>query len=95
MATQRKTARAKKIEPMPRKRGLHSTRPKRPANERNGKLLTPGEAGDYLACTESQIRKLTYRGELRGVYVGGLLRIEIAELEAYIERNRFKRGSDV
>jgi excisionase family DNA binding protein len=94
LATQ-KTDRATATETTPRKRAqLYSTRPKRPANERNGKLLTPGEAADYFGCTESQIRKLSYRDELTGVYVGGLLRFEIAELDAYIERNRIKRGSD-
>ena len=71
-----------------------SAKPKRPWSEREGKVVTPEEAADYLAVTERQVRRLHYDGQLPHIMVGGLLRFLSDDLDAYIERRRYCRGSD-
>jgi excisionase family DNA binding protein len=66
----------------------YSTRPKRSVHEREVKLLTDEEVADQLACTAKRARTLFYDGDLPGVYVGGLLRFEQAEVDAFIKRHR-------
>ena len=62
--------------------------PKRPFSERNGKLMIPAEAADYLGVTERQVRRLIGRHDLPRVKVGGLVRVHIEDLDAYIDAQR-------
>lgn len=73
----------------------YSAKPKRSVTERNVTLLTDEEAADVLACTAKRVRKLYYEGELPAVYVGGLFRVDVADVHAYTERRKFNRRSDV
>jgi excisionase family DNA binding protein len=66
-----------------------SANPKRPYTRDRGPLLTPAEAADFLACTERQLRRQVYEGSLPPTYVGGLLRVHIDDLEAYVATRRF------
>jgi excisionase family DNA binding protein len=66
-----------------------SANPQRPYTRERGPLLTPAEAADYLACTERQVRRQVYEGNLPPTYVGGLLRVHIEDLDAYIAKRRF------
>jgi excisionase family DNA binding protein len=65
-----------------------SAKPKRAWGERDGKLLTPEEAGWYLGCTERQVRRLIAERKLARVKVGKLVRVKIDDLDAYIDAQR-------
>jgi excisionase family DNA binding protein len=69
-----------------------SADPKRPFSERDGVLLTRAEAADYLGVTERQIWRLLNRRDIPKIKVGGLVRIHLADLEAYIESRRVEAG---
>jgi excisionase family DNA binding protein len=62
--------------------------PKRPFSERNGKLMIPAEAADYMGVSERQVWRLIGRKELPRVKVGKLVRIHIDDLDAYINSQR-------
>ena len=62
--------------------------PARPYAERQGKLVTPAEAGDYLGVTERQVWRLLGRGDLPKIKVGGLVRVHVDDLEIYIDAQR-------
>lgn len=61
------------------------------ANFTGDKLLTPGQAADYLAVTPEQIRNLIRRGRLSAINVGAgtkrpLYRIRRHALEDFLSR---------
>jgi excisionase family DNA binding protein len=41
-----------------------------------------------MACSERQVRRLMYRGDLPFTHVGGLSRLLIEDLDAYLDANR-------
>jgi excisionase family DNA binding protein len=47
-------------------------------------LLTAEEAAEYLGVSHWTVRRLIARGELRGVYLGRLLRVRSSDLEAFL-----------
>lgn len=49
-------------------------------------LLTYRQAGEMLQITERTVRNLVSRGEFPVVRVGGSVRIDPADLRAYIDR---------
>lgn len=51
-------------------------------------LLTVEDAARRLNTSEASVRRWLRNGELTGIQVGGEWRIERADLEAYIQRNR-------
>lgn len=51
-------------------------------------LVDVGEAAKRLSVSRRTIQSLLYSGQLRGVKVGRCRRIQVAELEAYVERLR-------
>ncbi len=55
--------------------------------EQPAKFLTLKEAGARLAVSAETIRARIVAGELRAVRIGGRYRIDLRELEAFIERN--------
>lgn len=65
-----------------------SAKPKRTLAERGGRLMTPEEVADELACTERQVWRLIGNGELRRTRVGKLVRVHRDDLDAYIARQR-------
>jgi excisionase family DNA binding protein len=69
--------------------GGSSTLPKRPFSERKGVLLTEEEAADYLGVTKRFVER-TLRATT-AIKVGRLIRYPIADLDAYIERQRKAR----
>jgi excisionase family DNA binding protein len=73
--------------PQGKKPGV-SANPKRPFSERGGKLLTREEAADYLGVTERHIVRLLNQRAIPKVKVNSLVRIDVADLDAYIERQR-------
>ena len=52
------------------------------------RFLTPADAADVLATSVAQIMALIRAGDLRAIQIGGRgqWRVEVAELEAYIQR---------
>jgi len=52
------------------------------------RLLTIGEAAEYLSVSERSIKRLIARGDLPCIRVGNALRFALADLEAFIARNR-------
>jgi excisionase family DNA binding protein len=52
------------------------------------RLLTIGEAAEYLSVSERSIKRLIARGDLPCIRVGNALRFAFADLEAFIARNR-------
>ncbi len=56
------------------------------------RLLKPSEAALFLAVSERTIKRLTARGELPHVRVGGLMRFVMADLLAYVAGNRRLSG---
>ena len=68
--------------------GRASADPKRPFNERHGVLMTPAELADYLGITERQARRKIAEGEIARVKVGKLVRVHIADADAYIAAQR-------
>jgi excisionase family DNA binding protein len=65
-----------------------SAEPKRPFAERGGALMTPAEAGDYLGVGERMARRLLAEGAIPKVKVGKLVRVSVADLDAYVEQQR-------
>lgn len=65
-----------------------SANPKRPYAERGGPLLTKAEAADYLAITERQMHRLLGLRLIPKTKIGGLVRVNVADLDAYIEARR-------
>lgn len=57
----------------------------------DNRLLTTQEVADLLRVKVITIRRLLARGELAAVKVGRVLRFRMADIEAYLERNRFER----
>ena len=55
-------------------------------------LLKPTEAARFLAVSERTVKRLTARGELPHVRVGGSMRFVMADLLAYVASQR--RWSD-
>ena len=56
-------------------------------------LLTQPQVCQRLACTPRHVQRLTARGELRRINVGGCTRLpryEASEVEAFIRRNKTK-----
>jgi len=68
--------------------------PEAPANDaivtlmESPRFLTPADAAEVLNTSVVQILALIRRGEIRAIQIGGRgqWRIEVAELEAYIQR---------
>ena len=56
------------------------------------RLLKPSEAALFLAVSERTVKRLTSRGELPHVRVGRSMRFVLADLLAYVARQR--RWSD-
>ena len=52
------------------------------------RLLTIGEAAEYLSVSERSIKRLIARGDLPCIRVGSALRFAFADLEAFIAHNR-------
>ena len=52
------------------------------------RLLKPAEAARFLAVSERTVKRLTARGELPHVRVGGSMRFVMADLLAYVARQR-------
>ena len=52
------------------------------------RLLTVGDAADFLAISRRQVYVLLERGELPAVRVGTRLRLIPADLRAYLEEHR-------
>ncbi|WP_034766100.1 helix-turn-helix domain-containing protein [Hyphomonas sp. CY54-11-8] len=48
-------------------------------------LLTVQQAAEYLACSDSTVRRRVDEGKLRSVKLGKLLRFRVEWLEDYIE----------
>jgi excisionase family DNA binding protein len=70
-------------------RAPRSANPKDSVQERGeGTLLTERETARKLGITDRRVRQLRYDGDLAGVQIGGLVRYEQSEVEAFIERNR-------
>lgn len=55
-------------------------------------LLTPEEAAELLRIGRATLYRLLAAGAIRSIKVGGLRRIAVADLEAYIERLRAEQG---
>ena len=49
------------------------------------KLLTMKQAAELLACSEAAIRKWVYQRRLPVVRVGRLVRVRVADLEAFVQ----------
>jgi excisionase family DNA binding protein len=58
------------------------------------RLLTVDEACEFLQISEASFFRLRKRGKIKGVRVGSHLRIEPAELRAFVQRNITKRSGD-
>jgi len=52
------------------------------------RLLSVPEAAALLGCSEAAIRKWLYQRRLRGVRVGRLVRLRLADLEAFVQPSR-------
>lgn len=56
------------------------------------RLLTPGEAAEYLACSPRQVRRFVATGELRATRLGPrMVRFQVADLEALISQRSAAR----
>jgi excisionase family DNA binding protein len=64
------------------------TLPERPFVERNSPLMTTHEAAEYLSVTERWIRRAIANRTIPKVKLGGLVRLHVADLDAYAERQR-------
>jgi excisionase family DNA binding protein len=62
---------------------------KTPWSRGRGPLLSKLEAADHLGVTDRQIRRLLDDQKLITVKVGGLTRLRIDDLDAYIEANSY------
>lgn len=51
-------------------------------------LYTAEEAAEYLGISHWTVRRLVANHELRGVYLGRLLRVRRSDLEAYLSAAR-------
>jgi excisionase family DNA binding protein len=71
----------------PKQRGV-SASPKKSFAERGGVLMTVAEGGDYLGVTERQMWRLLNTRAIPKTKVGGLVRVHIDDLNAYIESQR-------
>lgn len=56
-------------------------------------LLNVAEAADTLAMSRASLYRLIRRGEIPVIKIGGMTRLEMAELEQYIRRLRHESGS--
>ncbi len=56
------------------------------------RLLTVLEAGRLLGLSEFGVRRLLWSGSLPVVRVGRLVRIDIADLEAFVAENKSRLG---
>ena len=66
---------------------------KRPATgDRGPRFLTIADVAEILATSQAQVRALLRDGELRHIQIGGRnqYRIEVSELENYIQRQYAK-----
>ena len=63
-----------------------------PQSTKPVRLLKPPEAALFLAVSERTVKRLTSRGELPHVRVGGSMRFVLADLLAYVASQR--RWSD-
>ena len=59
-----------------------------PFSERGGKLLTLDEAANLCGVIPRQMRKLVDTGEIPKIKMGGLVRVHIDDVNAYIDRQR-------
>jgi excisionase family DNA binding protein len=74
-------------EPIGRKISHHSLRG-RVAGQNAGPLLTTRQVAERLAISEKSVRRLIDAGELPTIRVCRSIRIDPADLEAFIHRNR-------
>jgi excisionase family DNA binding protein len=55
-------------------------------------LLKTAEAAERIPCTERYMRKLVADGKIPVVRIGRLVRIDPADLDAFIDRHRVAGG---
>ena len=63
-----------------------------PQSTKPVRLLKPSEAALFLAVSERTVKRLTSRGELPHVRVGRSMRFVLADLLAYVARQRRRTG---
>lgn len=56
-------------------------------------LLDTRDAAKLLACSAGHVRNLIQRGELTPIRVGKLLRFSVADLQAFIAKQRQAAGA--
>ncbi len=73
------------------------TTPRGPAEATSPRFLTIADVAEILATSTAQVRALIRDGELRFIQIGGRhqYRIEVAELENYIQRQYAKTDPPV
>ena len=54
--------------------------------------VTLAEAGELLGVNKKTVLREIHRGHLRGLKVGSMWRVRVAELEAYLKRREERRG---
>ncbi len=60
---------------------------------RQRRLISQKEAADYLSVSYDTVRRLNFRGEIRYLRIGRRILIDVADLEAYIERAKIQHGA--
>lgn len=56
-------------------------------------LVTPAEAGRMIGFKETKIFDMLRSGELTRIKIGRETRIEVAEIKAWIEKQKMKQAS--
>jgi excisionase family DNA binding protein len=56
------------------------------------RLLNVSAAASYLSCSEWTVRRLIWRGDLASVRVGRSVRLDRADLDAFVDRQKTKNG---
>lgn len=77
--------------------GLVASEKGRPRFERDGKptaVLDTLEAAAYLGVSEPTLRRLIRDGEVRPVRIGRALRFRVADLDAYMVKQRSRLGAE-
>jgi excisionase family DNA binding protein len=55
----------------------------------NRRLLDPPRAAEYLACSVRTFQELVWNGSIPRVRIGNLMRVDVRDLDRFIEERKF------
>jgi excisionase family DNA binding protein len=61
---------------------------RRPQSPTTNRLFTPKQAGEYLGRTESAVRQMIFKKQIRVVRIGRNVRLDRRDLDMLIDENR-------